>query len=160
MNYYKLSLALWLFISLSGCKRAQSIPDFITLEKGETREVTYEDYCKDNVYNAEDVSLSLEEIMDLFDVMRWCEKSFLYFPITSKNLLQIMSEDKNRFLVEITNDSRAYIYHQKYASRQECREIILAMFERDTLDAEFLSDFYKVPIRTKTLDDVMKKELK
>ena len=50
------------------------------------------------------------------------------------------------------------IYHQKYTSRQECREIISAMFERDVLDTEFMSNFYKVPIKSKTLDDVMNQE--
>ena len=140
---------------MSGCGQSTpTIADYITLEKGETRKLTYEDYTE---LSSESV-LSLEQTLRLFDAMNWNGDAFLYFPITPVNLLQIAYEGDNRFLVEITNDSEDMIYHQKYASRQECREIISAMFERDVLNTEFMSNFYKVPIKSKTLDDVMNQE--
>ena len=155
MKYFKLALAIGFLFTLSGCR--QKIADNIVLEKGETRKVTYEEYLGNEEYEyVEDISLSLEDIFELFDSMDWSNESFLYFPITPLNVLQIWEEGENRFIVEITNDSRACIYHQKYASRQECKDVISTMFEKDTLNAEFFSDFYKVPVRTKTLDEVMK----
>ena len=158
MNYLKLALPIALLFALSGCK--QKIADYIVLEKGEIRDVTYQEYIGgyEEYEYVEDIPLALEEILELFDSMDWSNEAFLYFPIAPLNVLQIWEEGEERFIVEITNDSRACIYHQKYALRQECKNIISEMFERDALDAEFLSDFYRVPVRTKTLDDVMKKE--
>jgi hypothetical protein len=158
MNYFKLILAIGLLLTLLGCK--QKIADNIVLEKGETRKVTYQEHSEgyEEYEYEEDVTLSLEEILELFDAMDWRNESFLYFPITPLNVLQIWEEGENRFIVEITNDSRACIYHQKYVSQQECKDIISAMFEKDTLNAEFLSDFYEVPVRTKTLDEIMKQK--
>ena len=156
MNYFKLALVIGLLFSLFGCQ--QKIADNIVLEKGETRKVTYQEYRGGNeeYEYIEDISLSLEDIFELFDSMDWSNESFLYFPITPLSVLQIWEEGESRFIVEITNDSRACIYHQKYVSRQECKDVISTMFEKDTLNAEFFSDFYKVPVRTKTLDEVMK----
>ena len=158
MNYLKLALSVALLFILSGCK--QQIADYIVLDKGEIRNVTYQEYIGgyEEYEYIEDIPLSSEEILELFDSMDWSDEAFLYFPIAPLSILQIWEEGEERFIVEITNDSSAYIYHQKYASRQECKDIISEMFERDALDAGFLSDFYKVPVRTKTLDDVMKKE--
>ena len=163
MNFFKLALVIALAFALSGCK--QKISDHIILEKGDIRNVTYQGYTGnyheyiedyEEYEYMEDIPLSLEEIWELFDSIDWSSDAFLYFPIAPLSILQIWEEGEDRFITEITNDSRAYIYHQRYASRQECRDIISAMFERDVLDAKFLSDFYKVPVRTKTLDEVMK----
>jgi len=162
MNYFKLALAFLLLLFLSGCwqsnytKNAAKIADHITLVKSETRTVTYED----SEYSCEDCILSLEQILELFDALEWKGDAFLYFPITPENLLQIMYAKENLVIVEITNDSETYIYHQKYATHEACKEIIEAMFTRDELDAEFMSNFYKVPIRSKTLDNMMRLEKK
>ena len=116
-----------------------------------TKNVTYEDYTE---YSGES-NLDIEQVIDLFESMDWNKDAFLYFPITDINLFQIMFEKNNQFLVEITNDGDDMIYHQKYVSQQECKELINRLFEKNNLDPEILSGFYKVPITSKTLDEVI-----
>ena len=117
-----------------------------------TKNVTYEDYTE---YSGES-QLDIEQTIDLFESMDWNRDTFFYFPITDKNLLQVMYHKDNQFLVEITNDGDDMIYHQKYVSQQECKELICKIFEKESLDSGILSGFYKVPIATKTLDEVIK----
>jgi hypothetical protein len=122
-----------------------------TKKTAHTKVVTYEDY---NNFSGES-ELNIEQLTDLFELMDWNKDAFLYFPVTDINLFQIISHKDNRFLVEITNDSNDMIFHQKYASRHECKELIRKLFEKDSLDSEILCGFYKVPITSKTLDDVI-----
>lgn len=119
-----------------------------------TKTVTYEDYVN---FSGES-DLNIEQIIDLYESMNWSKSAFLYFPITDINLLQIAYHKENQFLVEITNDSDEMIYHQKYASQEECKDLITTLFKKDNLDTEILSGFYKVPICSKTLDDIMKEQ--
>ncbi|MDR3287472.1 MAG: hypothetical protein LBT27_08510 [Prevotellaceae bacterium] len=119
------------------------------------KDVTFEDYEN---YSGEKLSLSLEQTIDLFDSMNWNTAVFLYFPITDTNLFQIMYNNENQFLVEITNDSDDMIYHQKYADKETSKELIKEFFEKHKVDAESLTGFFRVPIMSKTLDEVMKDE--
>ncbi|GHS94642.1 hypothetical protein FACS1894207_3200 [Bacteroidia bacterium] len=119
-----------------------------------TKIVTYEDYTQ---YSGES-NLDIEQVIDLFDSMDWGKDAFFYFPITDVNLFQIMFHKENQYLIEITNDGDDMIYHQKYASWQECKKIIENIFEKDNLESEFLSGFYRVPILNKTLDEVINKK--
>jgi len=116
-----------------------------------TKIVTYEDYFK---YSGKS-NLDANQVIDLYELMNWNKDAFLYFPITGINLFQIMFHKENQFLVEITNDSNDMVFHQKYVSQSECKELIIKIFEKESLDSEILSGFYKVPIVSKTLDDVI-----
>jgi hypothetical protein len=117
-----------------------------------TKDVTFEDYGN---YSGKELLMSLEQTIDLFDSMNWKTSTFLYFPITDTNLFQIVYNNENKFIVEITNDSNEMIYHQKYADKATSKELIKEFFEKQTVDAESLKGFFKVPIMSKTLDEVM-----
>ena len=116
-----------------------------------TKRIKYEDY---NKFSGES-ELSLEKTLELFDLMVWDNDAFLCFPINEINLFQIMFR-RQKFLVEITNDSDHMIFHQKYASEEECKEIISQFFMDNRIDA--LHDYYKVQIDRETLDQVIKKQ--
>ncbi len=116
-----------------------------------TKKIKYEDYNK----LSGESELSLEKVLELFDLMAWDNDAFLCLPINEINLVQIMFR-RQKFLIEITNDSDHMIFHQKYATQQECKEIISQFFMNNRIDV--LQDYYKVQIDRETLDQVIEKQ--
>ncbi len=114
-----------------------------------SKNVTYEDY---ESFSGTSL-LTLEETLDLFRSMQWKKGAYLYFEISNVSLLQLYFHDAERFIAEVTNDSDEMIYLQKYATADECEEIISRIFLEGNIGDENL--YFRVPITTKTLDDVM-----
>jgi len=144
--------------SVFSCKKStQTIEDSIRIDSDLLYEVTYEDY---NNYRAEK-KMSTNQIVDLFDIIAWEDGSFITIEISATNVLQFMNEGNDKFLVEITNESdNPMTFHQKFATKKECKEIVNTVLNAKELDAVFLSTFYKVPIMTKTLDEVIAEQNK
>lgn len=113
--------------------------------------VTYEDYTE---YSGES-ELNIAQLLDLFEIMFWNESTFLYFPINEVNLLQIIGFKNEKYLVEITNDSDDMVFLQKYASKEECKQLIIHHYNSTKIN---LKGFFEVPVNTKTLDEVMNAE--
>lgn len=117
-----------------------------------TRKIKYEDYSR---FSGES-DLNQEQALDLLRVMEWRKGAFLYFDLNGTNTFQLMNEDDDKFLAEITNDSDDMIFRQKYVSKQEAAELITHFYGTD--DAGTVSGFYEVPTMRKTLDQVLRGE--
>lgn len=113
-----------------------------------TKKITYEDYsqCSGNR------EVNLEQALEVFHNLEWSKNTFLYFPINDINLFQIMWKN-DRFLLEITDDSDDMVYLQKYVGYDECKSILIHIF--NTSEFQTLQGFYRVPVMTQTLDDVV-----
>lgn len=149
-------------ISFFNCKKTsqdstQKIPETIQIESGLFYDVTYEDYNN----NSDEKKMATNQIVDLFDTLAWEDGSFITIEISATNVLQFMNEGGDKFLVEITNETdNPMTFHQKFATKEECKEIVNTVLNAKELDAVFLSTFYKVPIMTKTLKEVMAEQSK
>jgi len=112
------------------------------------KEITYEDYQKLSGTSF----LNARQAIDVFEQMVWSESTFMTVFMNEINMLQIMLYD-DRFVVEITNDSEDMVFHQKYATDEECRQLLMESIETDNI--AFLDGFYAVPVHSKTLEDVV-----
>lgn len=122
-----------------------------------TKLVSYDEY---EIISGEDVELSLSEIFELIDQFSWNKSSYITFPINEINLFQLLFEDTDKFIVEITTDSTDMVFYQKYASFKEVKGLIQYFFENKDVTKETLFGFYKVPICSKTLDEVIEESNK
>lgn len=116
-----------------------------------TKEVTYDEY---EILSGES-ELNMDEVFDLIDEFAWNKHSFISIVVNEINVLQLTYQ-YDKFMVEITNDSPDMIFHQKYVTEDEVKEMIKYFYEDGEITKDFLSGFYEVPICTKTLDKVIK----
>lgn len=100
------------------------------------KQVAYQDYEK---YKGEKMA-TLYEMITIFDSLNWHKNTYISFQITDKYLFQIMGEERNLFLVEIT-DSENLIFYQKHVNRRECRKIMARMFIKDKVEPEMFEGF-------------------
>lgn len=114
------------------------------------RKIRYEDYIR---FSGES-ELDAEQALNLFRSMEWRKGAFLSFDLNPVNSFQVMCQDDDKFLAEITNDSNEMIFLQKYASKQEAAELIAHFYT--TNDIATVSGFHEVPVTSKTLDQVLK----
>lgn len=117
-----------------------------------TKLVSYDEY---EIISGEDVEMDPSEIFELIELFSWNRSSFITFPINDTNSFQLVYGDEDKFIVEITNDNPDMIFHQKYATKNEVKELINYIYHND-ITKEVLSKFYQVPVCSRTLDDVIK----
>lgn len=93
-----------------------------------------------------------EETIGYFREMPKDNFSFLTITFSKTQAIQFAWQTEENCLVEITNDGNDRIFMQRYASAEECIDIIKATYKGDPNKAE---GFLPVPIMEKTLDDVL-----
>lgn len=120
-----------------------------------TKEVTYDE----NEILSGEGELNIDEVFDLIDEFTWNNHSFISIVLNEINVFQL-AYCNDKFMAEITNDSPDMIFHQKYVTEYEVKEMIKYFYEDGEITKDFLSGFYEVPICTKTLDKVIKERNK
>lgn len=159
MKWLIISTLFIISILFTGCKKTNeeinnNVPQTIIIDKSSTFDVTV-----DSPDFSDETKMTTSQIIDLFDSLNWNTDSFITVGISPTNAIQFMNESNDKFLVEITNDTEEpIVFHQKFANKEECKEIITSVLKSEKLDSTFLSTFYKVPIMTKTLQEVMSEE--
>jgi hypothetical protein len=122
--------------------------------------VTYDDTDNEDPdhYSGES-KLTLFMTLKLFDGMQWEKGSFLYFPLTDTNLFQIMGDGDGQFLMEFTNDSPDMSFMQKQGTREDCRNMIVKVFGKTSVEPVFLEGFKKILINTPDKKQIIQKYL-
>ncbi len=117
------------------------------------REVTIDDYTD----NSGTFELTADQTVAAFDAIRWEDGSFITIAVNDTCVLQAYCEEPARLLAEVTNDSDPMVFHQKYVSAGEFRQMIRDVFGLAEANGAFLDGFSPVDIMAETLDEVLER---
>ncbi|MCF6348446.1 MAG: hypothetical protein L3J20_09130 [Flavobacteriaceae bacterium] len=110
-------------------------------------------YSVEGDYELKDEDLNLEE--SLTEFYELSDEKGSFFGVKTKNgIIQFAWENENKWLVDLPNPP-SFLNLQRYASYDECVEIIKSIF-KDVLP-ENIEDLVKVKIMEETLDTVLEK---
>lgn len=156
MKINKIPIIILICISILSCKNSNNLPSKIyprANEIGETvLDITYCNYETEE-YIEEDATM--EEAISYFRALVRDYESFLTIGFNNTQVIQFVWEKNGKCLAEITNDGDERIYMQRYASTEECIDMIRYTY---TGDPNTLPGFLPVPIMDKTLDEVLREQ--
>lgn len=157
MNNKLIPIILFVCMSIISCNNQKSYPERIyprTNDAGKiVLDITFCNYPTDEYIEKD---CTMEETVNYFSELAEDYESFLTIGFNNIQAIQFVWEKNGKCLAEITNDGNERIYMQRYASAEECKDLIISTYNGE--DPNKLPGFLPVPVMEKTLDDVLREQ--
>lgn len=146
MNKYLISIFV-LFLAVSCNKKSQE--QNVNQSGEKLVNISYCNYQTDELIEED---CTEKQAIDYFKKLPKTDDSFISIGFNDKQVIQFVWERNGKCLAEITNDGLDRVFMQRYATVDECIEMIKTAYNGDPNN---LQGFVPVPIMEKTLDEVL-----